>query len=158
VRRYFVIAVLLGLAVPAFAVDRFVGTWKLNTQKSTGPEPAVELRLVCKDEGAGQLIMLTTPTNDEKPGGSPYKSPVVQEFSLLFKGGTGKVLRGRSYTGVIGKPVTSNTQDFQLMINSDPAVHIRSVLSADGKTMTSTRTVMMGPSKPGTYSEIWEKQ
>jgi hypothetical protein len=70
----------------------------------------------------------------------------------------GKVLRGRSYTGVIGKPVTSNTQDFEFMINSDPAVHIRNVLSPDGRTMNTTRTVMMGPEKPGTYIDVWEKQ
>jgi hypothetical protein len=158
VRRYLAIAALLVLVVPAFAVDRFVGTWKLNTQKSSGPEPATELRLVCKDEGAGQLITLTTMTNDERPGDSPYKSPIVAEFSLLFKGGMGKVLRGRSYTGVIGKPLTHDTQDFEFMINSDPAVHIRNVLSRDGRTMNTTRTVIMGPEKPGTYNDVWEKQ
>lgn len=157
-RRYFAIAVLLIFVVPAFAADRFVGTWKLNTQKSSGPEPAAELQLVCKDEGAGQLFTLTTPTKDEKPGESPYKSPVVREFSLLSKGGMGKVLSGRAYTGVIGRPLTSDTRDFEFMINSDPAVHVHIVLSADGSTMNETRTVMLGPGKPGTYTDVWEKQ
>jgi hypothetical protein len=158
VRKTLMLASWLFLAAPLLAADRYAGTWNLNTEKSTGPEPATPLQMVCKDEGDGQLITLTTPTSAEKPGDSPYKSPVVQQFSLPFKGGMGKVLSGRHYTAVKVRQISEGIQDFDFMINSDIAVHVHSVLNSDGKTMEVTRVVMHGPAKPGTYIDVWEKQ
>jgi len=42
--------------------------------------------------------------------------------------------------------------------NDKPVMQIHSVLSSDGKVMTATRKVMGGPVKPGTYTDVWEKQ
>ncbi len=104
-RKTLLAAAFLALVTPMFAAADFSGTWKLNTQTSTGPEQATETQLVAVIDGNTQTITVTRTTIDGKP-----------------------------------------------------AMHIQSVLSADGKTMTTTRTVTAGPMKPGTYTDIWERQ
>lgn len=141
---------LLALVTPAFASDKFAGTWQMNTQKSTGPEAASASQLVAVDDGADQTITVT--------GKAPDGSPMTTKFSIPLKGGAGKIIDATPFTAVTSKPYTATTEDFMFMTGDKPAMHIHSVLSSDGKMMTTTRKVMSGPGKPGTYTDVWERQ
>jgi hypothetical protein len=150
-RKVLCAVALLALVTPAFAASSFAGTWKINLAKSTGPEPTALEQAVAVEEGDGQTITVT--------GKSPDGTPFMNKFSILNKGGTGKIIDATPYTGVTAKPITANTQDFMFTINGKPATHVHSVLSSDGKTMTSTVRVMAGSrSKPGLYKDVWDKQ
>jgi len=142
--------VLLALVSPAFAASKFAGTWKMNTEKSTGPAAPTASDLVAVDDGTDQLITVT--------GKAPDGSPTMTKFSVPIKGGKGKIVDAAPFTSVTSKPYTATTEDFVFMIDDKPAMHIHSVLSSDGKTMKTTRKVMAGPMKPGAYTDIWEKQ
>ncbi len=133
----------------AFASDRFDGTWKLNTQKSTGPETATAEQLLAVTSGADQTITVT--------GKAPDGSALTTRFSVPMKGGEGKIIDA-PFTSVTAKAFTSNTEDFMFMKDGKPAMHIHSVLSHDGKVMTTARKVISGPAKPGNYTDVWEKQ
>jgi hypothetical protein len=141
---------LLAAVVPAFAADKFAGSWNMNSQKSSGPQADKDAKLVAVDEGDMQTITVT----GKAPDGTPFKT----EFSVPMKGGEGKVIAGGTYNGVRSKAYTAKTSDFMFTTDGKPAMHIRSVLSADGKVMTTTRTVMSGPNKPGKYTDVWERE
>ena len=141
---------LLALAAPAFAADKFAGTWKMNSQKSSGPVVYSDGKLVAADEGEMQTIKVS----GKAPDGSSFKT----EFAVPLKGGEGKIVDAAPYTAVKAKAFTARTSDIVFMTDGKPAVHVHSVLSADGKVMTTTRTVMSGPAKPGTYKDVWEKE
>lgn len=147
-RKILVAVAMLGLIAPAFAADG-VGTWKLNTQKSTGPVVAA-FDLVAVDEGDSQIIDVTDKNGDG--------SPLITKFSIPLRGGEGKIIDAAPFTGLKAKPISATTQDFLFMLSGKPAMHIHSVLSPDGKVMRTTRKVMRGPMKPGTYVDVWERQ
>jgi hypothetical protein len=141
---------LLALVTPALASDKFAGTWQMNTQKSTGPSAPTATQLVAVEDGTNQLITVT--------GKAPDGSPTLTKFSVPLKGGEGKIIDAVPFTGVKSKPYTASTEDFTFTIDGKPAMHIHSVVSSDGKVVTTTRKVITGPMKPGTYTDIWEKE
>jgi hypothetical protein len=140
---------MIATAVPAFAADKFVGTWKMNAQKSSGPEVDTDGMLVAVDEGGMQSITVT----GKAPDGTSFKT----QFSVPMHGGQGKIVEA-PYNGVRAKPFTANTSDITFTTDNKPGMHVRSVLSEDGKVMTTTRQVMSGPAKPGTYTDVWERE
>jgi len=141
---------LVVLVTPAFAADKFAGTWKLNTQKSTGPSTPTAEQLVSTGDGTDRLIAVS--------GKAPDGSPIMTKFSVPMKGGTGKIIDAVPFTSVKSKPFKDTSEEFMFMIDGKPVMQIHSVLSSDGKVMTATRKVMGGPVKPGTYTDVWEKQ
>jgi hypothetical protein len=149
-RMFLCTLVLVAAVVPAFAADKFVGTWKMNAQKSSGPEVTTDGTLVAVDESGTQSITVTS----KAPDGSPIKT----QFSVPLHGGQGKIVEAGPYNGVRAKAFTSTVSDLMFTTDNKPAMHIHSVLSEDGKVMTTTRKVISGPAKPGTYTDVWEKE
>jgi hypothetical protein len=148
--RMFVCTLLvIATAVPAFAADKFVGTWKMNAQKSSGPEVDTDGMLVAVDEGGMQSITVT----GKAPDGTSFKT----HFSVPMHGGQGKIVEA-PFNGVRAKAFTASTSDITFTTDNKPGMHVHSVLSEDGKVMTTTRQVMSGPGKPGTYTDVWEKE
>jgi len=95
---------------------------------------------------SGTWKLNTRTTSDGTPG--------ITKFSIPLKGGAGTIIEG-PFKAVAAMPSTPTTRDLIFTIDGKPAMHIQSVLSADGKIMTTTRTVTAGPMKPGTYTDIW---
>jgi hypothetical protein len=141
---------LLALATSAFAADKFAGTWKMNLDKSTGPVAPTATQLVSTGDGKIETVTVT--------GTNPDGTPVVIRFSFPVNGGPGTIIDATPFNSVTALKTAGNNQEFTMMIDGKPAMHIRSVLSADGKVMTTTRTVTAGPMKPGSYTDIWERQ
>jgi hypothetical protein len=141
---------LLAAVVPAFGADKFAGSWNMNAQKSSGPQADTNGKLVAVNEGDMQTITVT----GKAPDGTPFKT----EFSVPMKGGEGKIMSAGPYNGVRSKAYTATISDFMFTTNGKPAMHIHSVLSPDGKVMTTTRIVMNGPNKPGKYTDVWERE
>ena len=54
-----VLCILMLCSMPALAADRFAGTFKLNSDKSTGPAKSTEAKLVATDEGGTQSVVVT---------------------------------------------------------------------------------------------------
>lgn len=148
-RLFLCTLLVIATALPAFAADKFVGTWKMNAQKSSGPEVDTDGMLVAADEGGVQSITVT----GKAPDGSSFKT----QFSVPIHGGQGKIVEA-PYKGVKAKPFTASTSDVTFTTDNKLGMQVHSVLSEDGKVMTTTRKVMSGPAKPGTYTDVWEKE
>jgi hypothetical protein len=152
-RKTLLVLAFLALALPSFAADKFVGSWKLNTHKSTGPE-VTDAALVAVDDGDMQTITVTGP--------QPDGTQAITKFSIPMKAGEGKIINATPFNGVTVKTYSANTEDFMFTVDGKPAMHIHSVLSSDGKTMTTTRRVISGSMKPGSmkpgkYVDVWER-
>lgn len=142
---------LLALATSALAAaDKFEGTWKLNTQKSTGPDVVTDEELVAVDKDGMQLITVT--------GKAADGTVISNKFSIPLKGGPGTIIAAAPFTGVSAKAATKKTGDIMFTIDGKPAIDIQTVLMPDGKTMKATREVISGAGKPGTYIDVWERQ
>jgi hypothetical protein len=61
-------------------------------------------------------------------------------------GGRGKIVEA-PYNGVRAKAFTASTSDITFTTDNKPGMHVRSVLSEDGKVMTTKRQHMSGPAK-----------
>ena len=145
-----VLCILMLCTMPALAADRFAGTFKLNTDKSTGPAKSTEAKLVATDQDGTETIVVTGKIQD----GPDYRTA----FSVPLHGGPGKMTEPGPFNSVKAKAFTAKTSDFLFMTDGKPAMHVHSVLSEDGKVMTTTRKVMSGPAKPGTYTDVWERE
>ena len=124
------------LLVPGlvFAADPFLGTWKINTAKSTySPGPAPKSGTVVFTEEGGWLVgknetvnadgTTTTRTNRYKRDGKPYP----------FDSAIGK--------GMISLKLTGERQALStLKLEGGNTLTFKSVISADGKTRTMTTT------------------
>jgi hypothetical protein len=124
----------------------FVGTWKLNLAKTkfTGTplkEQTVTIQMV------GDQAQVTGTAAD----GSPLK------YEVPDKGGAGKFLTG-PFDAVSGKWIDNNTREVTWMKDGKEMVHIHSVVSTDGKTMTNTTKGIDEKGKPFSRVAIWEKQ
>jgi len=149
-----VLAMLAGGGVCAQA-DPFLGTWKLNTEKSKfagNPAPRSGTRTIeaaGKGEKAtfqgvaadGSMIDFTLTSNlDGKP------VPIS---------GTG--IPGGADTETATR-INSHTHSATLSKGGKVIAHTRIVVSADGKTTTLTRTMTDSSGNTTTQVLVWEKQ
>lgn len=148
-----VLAVLLLSAVALWGADRHAGTWKINPAKSkfTKDHPAFKSLTLIIDEQTGGIVF---DAKGEDPNG-----PLHFHFNAEFD--------GKDYP-TTGSPDGSNTVSVNRVDDSTIEItnkkdgkvttRIRSVVSADGKTRTSTWT---GPDSHGqqeTWTVVFDKQ
>lgn len=145
------IALLLVVTVDLWAADPWVGTWKLNAEKSRfNPGPAPKSRTMIFEQIADQMKATiedisadgtkTSTTSTGKYDGEPFPA-----------GGEG------NYTFAV-KTVKPNIREMTFMQNGKPLYTGRSVLSKDGKTMTATTEGTNSEGKPFHHVVVYEKQ
>ena len=154
VKRLLVFATVFVLAVTASGLllaqsNPFVGRWKLNLAKSkdTGAFPKEETLTVQLAGDQRQVTINGTGANG---------SPISFKYEVPEKGGAGKVLAGGPYDAVSGKRIDDNTREVSYVKGGKEMLHVRTVVSKDGKTLTITGKGTDPQGKPVSGVSVWE--
>jgi hypothetical protein len=142
------------LAAPLVAADNpFLGTWKLNTAKSTySPGPAPEGVTVKFEQDGDKIRRVATGTDGDG-------SPINEESSILWDG------KDHLVTKPPAPPITVavtqvNARTLHVVVKQDGKVThtIHAAVSEDGKTVTSTDDGVNDKGEKVHNVEIAEKQ
>ena len=139
------------MATAASSPDPFVGTWKLDREKSRFSIGAPPREMMLKIEQEGDSLRITARGNSEDG------SPLLVEYSLPVKGGDGQVRHG--FFDRVGSNYVSDTvRETTYMKEGKERMSRRSVLSNNGRTMQST---VKGTNAHGHYvagEEVFNRQ
>jgi hypothetical protein len=148
-----VLVVLLLATVALWGADRQAGTWKVNLAQSkyTADHPAPKsITLVIEEQPGGMVL-------DAK--GEDAKGPTQVHWSAKFDGKDYPVTGAADGSNTVSvKRIDDNTIETTNKKNGQVTTRVRSVVSADGKTRTSTWT---GPDSKGqqeTWTVVFDKQ
>ena len=115
-------------ALPAFAADPIVGTWKLNVAKSKFGGPALKASTRTYSEAKGVYTLEQKITGAD---GKETSSKATYSNGKEEKQGTGSPA-----DTVMAKKVDANTWNFELKKDGKTIGEVHRVVSADGKTLT----------------------
>jgi hypothetical protein len=154
--RHIVTMLLLGTAVAAimaFGADNSLGTWKLNLEKSRftpGPLPVKNIILTRQEAEGG----VRTTATGEQVNGDPINSSSVAKYD------------GKEY--FVPSSPWDTTTNTQVDANTFTATSkkaggkysstSRTVISKDGKTMTTTSIGTDGEGKSFNNTSVFDKQ
>jgi hypothetical protein len=129
---------LVMLAVPyaVGAADPFVGTYRLNAEKSatSGGQLPAELTLTISEEGANLLVA----TSGKTASGASISADILV---LPKAGGTVKAPEGeRNFDSTNVMRTNANTIDMVAMQKGKERTRVTLALSRDGKTLTRSFT------------------
>jgi len=148
-----VLVVMLLAAVALWGADRHAGTWKLNLAKSkyTADHPAPKsLTLVIEEQPGGMVL-------DAKGEGA--NGPLHTHFSAKFDGKDYPLTGAADGSDMISvKRIDDNTIESTYKKGGKVTTRIRSVVSADGKTRTSTWTAPDSKGQQETWTAVFDKQ
>jgi len=146
---------IIGMAITAigvFAADNSLGTWKLNMEKSKfTPSAPVKSLTSTREASDGGLKVTTT---GEQANGTPINASYTAKYD-----GKEYPVTGAPYDTIAIKQVDANT--FTAMLKNTRTKYIatgRSVISKDGKTMTTTTKGTNAEGNPMSHTMVYEKQ
>jgi hypothetical protein len=147
--------VTLALSALGLAADNTLGTWKYNTAKSkqaTGGSPIKDLTVT--REAAGDAVKVTA--KGEREDGSKIESITTVKY-----GGTDSEVTGSGvpWDMASAKQVNANKLT-EMRTKKGGKYHsmVQTVVSKDGKTMTSTQKGTGADGKPFTAVAVFDKQ
>jgi 2',3'-cyclic-nucleotide 2'-phosphodiesterase (5'-nucleotidase family) len=151
--RALVISVIA--AVAALGADNSIGTWKVNTAKSKStPAPLPVKSLTSVREAAPGGVKVTN--SGERADGAAVNSTYTAKYDGSASAVTGS---GAPYDSISVKQVNANTFTYEAKnANGKYRAAGRMVVSADGKTMTSTSKGTNAKGEPTTMTLVYEKQ
>jgi hypothetical protein len=152
-RRALVISAIATVA--ALGADNSIGTWKVNTAKSKStPAPLPVKSLTSMREAAPGGVKVTN--SGERADGAAINATYTAKYDGSASAVTGS---GAPYDSISVKQVNANTFTYEAK-NANGKYHAtgRIVISADGKTMTSTSKGTNANGEPTTMTLIYEKQ
>ena len=145
--------ILAAAALAAFGADNTLGTWKLNVEKSKytpAPFPIKSLTTI-REAADGGVKMTSTGVQAD---GTPINSSSTIKYDGKEYPITGAPWDTSSIKQVDANTLTStNTQK-----NGKYHVTNRTVISKDGKTMTTTSKGTNAEGKPVTATLVYDKQ
>src|ERR1700686_5515362 len=144
--------VLVITAIGAFGADESLGTWKLNMGKSKFTPAAPVKSLTTTREAAEAGVKLAT--TGEQADGTKNNS----NYTAKYDGNDYPVI-GAPWDTISIKQVDSST--FTTITKKTGGKYkstSRTVISKDGKTMTTTSKGINVEGKPLDYTMVWEKQ
>jgi hypothetical protein len=130
----------------------FIGTWKLNLAKSKDTSGLIPKEEAFTVQIVGDRRQVTI------NGTAADGSPILFKYEVRDEGGTGKVLAGGPYDGVSGTWIDDNTREVSYMKGGKEMLHLRAVVSKDGKTNTMTLKGTDAQGKPVSGVAVFEKQ
>ena len=148
---------LIGLAISSLglcASDNTAGTWKRNVEKSkTTPQvanPVTSLTITNKPVDGGVEISVS---GQRKDG-----TPISSNYTVKYDGKEYPVT-GAPWDMMAMKQVNANTVTFEAR-KTDSKYHVtgKTVISKDGKTMTTTTKGTNTEGKPSTSKAVYDKQ
>ena len=141
-----------GSIARAQSSDPWIGTWKVNLEKSTyspGPKPTTAITAKVESFSGGVKITI----DGTNPEGKPTHTEVVGAFD-----GKDNPVRGAPNTTNAFTRIDDRTFEVAHKIDGKPSITNRVVASADGKTMTGTQTGMNAQGQTVKNVIIFEKQ
>jgi hypothetical protein len=123
------IMLFLAFAGVLIAADPFVGTWKLDSEKTkykTGMPPK-EQTVTFSEEGSELHVVVKGTSSDGQP--------ISTHFIVPIAGGTGKVIES-PYEAVSAKNAKANERETSFSKGGSVVYTAHAKRSADGKTMT----------------------
>lgn len=150
-RKIMYVLALILFAIPVFASDANVGTWKLNPEKTkyTTGTPAKDVTLVIIEQGTN-LVVAATGTNSDG-------SPIAVKYTVPVSGGAGSVQQG-PFDAVTSKRVDANTRDNSFTKDGKEVRTRHAVVSKDGKTLTVTVGGMDAAGNAVAGDDVFDKQ
>jgi hypothetical protein len=140
-------------AIAVFGADNSTGTWKLNVEKSKygpGPMPLKSLTMVREAISGGIKSTVTGMQSD----GTPINSAVMVKYD-----GTEAKVTGAPWDTLSVKQVDANTfTSVSKQTNGKFHSTGRTVVSKNGKTMTTTSKGTDVQGQPFTATFVYEKQ
>ncbi len=152
-RRALVISAIA--AVAALGADNSIGTWKVNAEKSKStPAPLVVKSLTSVRAAVPGGVKVTN--SGERADGAAINATYTAKYDGSASAVTGS---GAPYDSISVKQVNANTFTYEAK-NANSKYHAtgRMVISADGKTMTSTSKGTNANGEPMTMTLVYEKQ
>jgi hypothetical protein len=138
--------------VAVFAADNSLGTWKLNMEKSKFTPSAPVKSLTSTREASADGIKVTT--TGERADGTPINAAYTAKYD-----GKEYPVTGAPYDTIAIKQVNANTLTAnQKNSGTKYSTTVRSVISKNGKTMTSTVKGTGADGAPVSYTMVYEKQ
>lgn len=147
------ILILLVTSVGLWAADRQMGTWKLNLEKSkyTADHPAPKSVTLNIQEQEGGLKV-------NVDGEDAQGNPIHISFTAKYDG-KDYPMTGSATTDTIAlKRIDANTIETTSKKNGEVVTTVRSVVSRDGKTRTSTWKGKNAKGEPETWVAVYDKQ
>ena len=138
----------------ASAADPFVGSYKLNPEKSatSGGQLPAELRLTISEDGGNLLIA----TSGKTTTGAPISADVLV---VPKAGGTVQAPTGeRNYDATVVSRSNANTIDVVARQKGKDTARVKLVLSRDGKTLTRSFTSTNAQGRPLTGTSVLERE
>jgi hypothetical protein len=150
-RKIVYVIAMLAVAVPLFAADPFVGTWKLDPAKSkyTAGSAPKDVTIVIEEQGDGYQVAAT--------GAYADGSPISVKYTIPKAGGTGTAQEG-PFDGVTSKRISARVRENTYTKNGKETVSRRVVVSRDGKTLTNTVKGTDPQGKPLAGVDVFNKQ
>jgi len=156
-RRVFsrALAILAVTVVAALGADNSIGTWKVNVAKSKympTPIPLKSLTSVREEVPGGVKVTNT----GERADGSAINASYTAKYDGSAAAVTGT---GAPYDSISIKQVNANTFTYQAkQTNGKYLASGRTVISSDGKTMTTTAKGTDANGAAMTLNLVYEKQ
>ena len=149
-----VLAVLAITAVAALGADNSIGTWKVNVAKSKyTPAPFPVKSLTSVQEAAPDGVKVT---NTGERDGSSINASYTAKYDGSWATVTGT---GSPYDSISIKQVNANTLTYEAkQTNGKYRASGRTVISSDGKTMTTKAKGTDANGAPMTLTLVYEKQ
>lgn len=146
------LTVLVITTVGAFGADESLGTWKLNIGKSKFNPTAPVKSLTTTREAAEGGVKLSA--MGEQADGTKINSSYTAKYD-----GNDYPVTGAPWDTISIKQVDSNTfTTIMKHIGGKYKSTGRTVISKDGKTMTTTSKGSNAEGNPFNYTMVWEKQ
>jgi hypothetical protein len=142
---------LLTFATPLLASDPFAGTWTLNpakTKYTIGTAPK-NVTLVIEEQGANLQVTGNGTTGDG--------SPISVKYMVPIKGGMGSVQAG-DFDSVSSKLVSSHSRINTFTKDGKEVRTRHAVVSADGKTLSTTVKGTGTDGKPVAGVDVYDRQ
>jgi hypothetical protein len=154
-RKALLLVAVFGFIGSLRAADPFVGTWKLNVAKSTippGPTAPKELTVVIRELGDQYDVSQTGTQTDGKPISTKYMGP--------RHGGVIKVQQPAVPEGIsVISTLIAPDNVYSTVLKEGKQVQVdHSVVSKDGKTMTTTTSGTDAQGGPVEALFVWERQ
>jgi glucan-binding YG repeat protein len=150
-RKIVCVIAILAAAMPLFAADPFVGTWKLDPAKSkyTAGTAPKDVTIVIEEQGDSYQVAATGTYADG--------SPLSVKYSIPKAGGTGTVQEG-PFDAITSKRVSARVRENTYTKNGKETASRRVVLSKDGKTLKNTVNGTDPKGNPLAGADVFDKQ
>ena len=149
-----ILVALLLTALSSWGVAQQAGTWKLNVAKSTftADHPAPKNLVVTITEDGGTMVLDVT-------GEDANGAPIRVHFNAKPDGMDHPVTGGPGGADTVSlKQIDANTIETVNKKNGQVVATVRSVVSPDGKTRTSTWQGKDSKGNPETWIQVYDKQ